>query len=55
MAEQDEDQTPDQPGAVLDRKKAEALLDNLKEDRSRFLRFQIPEDKRRGVKSGKDW
>jgi Ca-activated chloride channel family protein len=55
MAEQDEDQTPDQPGAVLDRKKAEALLDNLKEDRSRFLRFQIPEDKKRGVKSGKDW
>ena len=55
MAEQGEDQTPDQPGAILDRKKAEALLDNLKEDRSRFLRFQIPEDKRRGVKSGKDW
>ena len=55
MAEQGEDQTPDQPGAVLDRKKAEALLDNLKEDRSRFLRFQIPEDKKRGVKSGKDW
>jgi len=55
MAEQDEDQTPDQPGAILDRKKAEALLDNLKEDRSRFLRFQIPEDKKRGVKSGKDW
>ena len=55
MAEQDEDQTPDQPGAILDRKKAEALLDNLKEDRSGFLRFQSPEDKKRGVKSGKDW
>ena len=55
MAEQDEDQTSDQPGAVLDRKKAEALLDNLKEDRSRFLRFQIPADKKHGVRSGKDW
>jgi len=55
MAEQGEDQTPDQSRAILDRKKAEALLDNLKEDRSRFLRFQIPEDKKRGVKSGKDW
>lgn len=55
MAEQDEDQTADQPGAILDRKKAEALLDNLKEDRSRFLRFQIPEDKKHGVRSGKDW
>ena len=55
MPEQEEDQTSDQPGAILDRKKAEALLDNLKEDRSRFLRFQIPEDKKHGVRSGKDW
>ena len=55
MPEQDEDQTPGQPGAILDRKKAEALLDNLKEDRSRFLQFQIPEDKKHGVRSGKDW
>jgi len=55
MPEQDEDQPPDQPGATLDRKKAEALLDNLEEDRSRFLRFQIPEDKKQGVQSGKDW
>ena len=55
MPEQDEDQPPDQPGAILDRKKAEALLDNLEEDRSRFLRFQIPEDKKQGVQSGKDW
>jgi Ca-activated chloride channel family protein len=55
MPEQDEGQPPDQPGALLDRKKAEALLDNLEEDRSRFLRFQIPEDKKQGVQSGKDW
>jgi Ca-activated chloride channel family protein len=55
MSEQGEDQTSDQPGTILDRKKAEALLDNLKEDRSRFLRFQIPEDKKHGVGSGKDW
>ena len=55
MPEQGKDQTPDQAGAMLDRKKAEALLDNLNEDRSRFLRFQIPEDKKRGVQSGKDW
>jgi hypothetical protein len=40
---------------MLDKKKAEALLDNLQEDRSRFLQFQIPEDKRTGVTSGKDW
>ncbi len=53
--EQGEDQPPANAGATLDRKKAEALLDNLKEDRSRFLRFQVPEDKRNGVPSGKDW
>jgi Ca-activated chloride channel family protein len=45
----------DSYASVLDKKKAEALLDNMKEDRSRFLRFQIPEDKRHGVQSGKDW
>lgn len=55
MPEQEEEHTPEQLGAILDRKKAEALLDNLKEDRSRFLRFQIPEDKKHGVLSGKDW
>jgi Ca-activated chloride channel family protein len=55
IPDHDKDQTPGQTGPMLDRKKAEALLDNLKEDRSRFLRFQIPEDKKRGVPSGKDW
>ncbi|MFH1491632.1 MAG: tetratricopeptide repeat protein, partial [Pseudomonadota bacterium] len=39
----------------IDRKKAEALLDNMKEDRSRFLRLQVPPEKRGGVSSGKDW
>lgn len=46
---------PDQPVSLMDRKKAEALLDNVREDRSRFLQLQIPEQKRRGVVSGKDW
>jgi Ca-activated chloride channel family protein len=41
--------------SAIDRKKAEALLDNLKEDHSRFMRFQVPEDKRYGVQSGKEW
>ena len=39
----------------IDRKKAEALLDNIKEDRSRYLRFLVPGDKKQGVVSGKDW
>jgi len=45
------------PPAVssMDKKKAEALLDNVTEDRAKLLRFQMPEGKRRGVVSGKDW
>lgn len=43
------------PMAIINRKKAEALLDNIKEDPSRFLRFQVPDEKKRGVRSGKDW
>jgi Ca-activated chloride channel family protein len=41
--------------SIIDKKMAEALLDNIKENRSRFLRFQVPKDKRNGVPSGKDW
>jgi len=50
-----EEQSPDSAMSMIDKKKAEALLDNIKEDRSRFLRFQIPEEKKHGAKSGKDW
>jgi Ca-activated chloride channel homolog len=39
----------------MDRKKAEALLDNVTEDRSKFLQLQMPEERRRGAVSGKDW
>jgi Ca-activated chloride channel family protein len=53
--EPENDEGPDTYTSTLDRRKAEALLDNIKEDRSRFLRFQIPEDKKHGVQSGKDW
>mgnify|MGYP001034222064 CR=1 FL=1 len=42
-------------GSAMNRQKAEALLDNVSEDRSRFLRFQVPEEKAGGVQSGKDW
>ena len=49
-----QNKTEEQPGVMLDRKKAEALLDNLKEDRSRFFSFQVPQNKR-NVPSGKDW
>ena len=45
----------EQAMSMIDKKKAEALLDNIKEDRSRFLQFLVPKEKRRGVESGKDW
>ena len=55
MPDQKELDQQEQSKASLDRKKAEALLDNLKEDRTKFMRFQIPKDKRDEVDSGKDW
>lgn len=53
--ENGDDQTSDSAMSMIDKKKAEALLDNIKEDRSRILRFHIPAEKRHGVLSGKDW
>ncbi len=41
--------------SLMDKKRAEALLDNVTEDRAKFLRLQMPEGSRRGVVSGKDW
>ncbi len=39
----------------IDRDRANALLNNIQEDRTPYLRFQVPGDKRGGVKSGKYW
>ena len=55
MGKQENQDDNARAGAAIDRKRAEAMLDNLQEDRSRLFRFQIPEDKRHGVGSGKDW
>ena len=55
-ARKPEPQKPEQtPAAPMEKQKAEALLDNIKEDRARFLKFQVPEAKGRGNPSGKDW
>ena len=51
-----EAQKPEQvPAARIQKQKAEALLNNIKEDRARFMKFQIPEAKGQGKSSGKDW
>jgi Ca-activated chloride channel family protein len=53
--EEENEQDPASARAMMDKKKAEALLDNIKENPAKFFRYQIPKDKRRGVKSGKNW
>ncbi len=55
LPQKEKDEGPGQAISLMDRKKAEALLDNVKEDRSKYLEFQTPKGKRRGVLSGKDW
>ncbi len=47
--------SPDKPTAIMNKKTAEDFLDKIREDRSRLMHFQVPKDKKRGVKSGKDW
>jgi len=53
--EQEDDQAPGAAMSMVDKRKAEALLDNVEENRARFLQFQAPKDKRHGVSSGRDW
>ena len=60
LPQEDKKETPDsdkdkKDGASVDRRRAEALLDNIKEDPSRLLQYLLPKEKRHGVSSGKDW
>jgi Ca-activated chloride channel family protein len=41
--------------AAMERKKAEALMDNIQEDLSGLLKYRIPEESKHGAPSGKDW
>ncbi|MDD5722575.1 MAG: VWA domain-containing protein [Syntrophales bacterium] len=50
--------TKDAPGndkSATDKKRAEALFDNVQENPSEILRFMIPEENQQGTASGKDW
>ena len=53
--EKEGDQAKGHAMSMIDKKKTDAFLDNIKEDRSKFLRFMVPEEKKQGVQSGKDW
>ncbi len=56
QASQPEAQRPEKvPVAPMEKQKAQALLDNIKEDRARFMKFQVPEAETRGKGSGKVW
>jgi len=48
-------QTQRTTGSMMDKNKAEALLDNIQENRTRLLQRQISREKRPGAASGKDW
>ena len=41
--------------ADIDKKKAEALLDNVQEDPSAIMRFMVSEEERQKSFSGRDW
>ncbi|MFH2047214.1 MAG: hypothetical protein ABIK92_18960 [Pseudomonadota bacterium] len=45
---------PDKSAFALDKKKADALIDSVREDRSKFFKFQAGKDKDT-MRSGKDW
>ena len=48
------EQTPKASMVRMNQKKAEALLDNIQEDRAQMMRIQT-QGRRQGVGSGKDW
>ena len=48
------EQPPQKGMTLMDQKKAQALLDNIQEDRSQMMRLQT-QGRRPGVASGKDW
>jgi Ca-activated chloride channel family protein len=49
------EQSPSTARAAMEKKKAEALLDNIQEDRSLLMQMQTSQKGRQGVASGKDW
>ncbi len=53
--ETEQDQDPGHAPFGIDKKRAEALLNNVQEDRSKYIRLRVPQDKRHGVASGRDW
>lgn len=55
LPQEEKKEQTENDAASVDKQRAEALLDNIKEDPARRLQFLIPEEKKRPVPSGKDW
>ncbi len=53
--EKKENEAPAPGPSMIDRKKAEALLNNIREDRMRFFRYLAPKEKTGDAFSGNDW
>ena len=53
--EKGDEQTSPTALSAMEKKKAEALLDNIQEDRSLLMQLQTSQEERQGVASGKDW
>jgi Ca-activated chloride channel family protein len=51
----EKDGKPGAENSATDKKRAEALLDNVQENPSEILRFMIPAENRHGPASGRDW
>ena len=51
LPREDQEEASEKNAASVDKQRAEALLDNIKEDPSQLLRFMIPEEKRQGAAS----
>jgi Ca-activated chloride channel family protein len=55
LPQEEKKEQTENDAASVDKQRAEALLDNIKEDPARRLQFLIPEEKKRPAPSGKDW
>jgi Ca-activated chloride channel family protein len=53
--EQKENMATDNTMSMLNKKKADALIDSIRENRSKFLKFQVSGNVKESVRSGKDW
>lgn len=55
MPQEKENMSSDKTMSMPDKKRADELIDSIRENRSKFLNFQVSGNVKEGVRSGKDW